>query len=61
MAGVLASGEPRTVVQDNSVRRLFRVRAVAEMYDVSVSTIYRAIEAGQLAALRIGTGRDVAR
>lgn len=36
--------------------RMHRVRAVADMYDVSVSTIYRAIEAGQLDALRIGKG-----
>ena len=36
---------------------MHRVRAVADMYDVSVSTIYRAIEAGQLDALRIGTGK----
>jgi len=41
--------------------RMFRVRAVAEMYDVSVSTIYRAIESGQLDALRIGTGKGAIR
>jgi excisionase family DNA binding protein len=37
--------------------RMYRVRAVAEMFDVSVSTIYRAIESGQLDALKIGTGK----
>jgi excisionase family DNA binding protein len=31
------------------------------MYDVSVSTIYRAIEAGQLDAYRIGTGKGAIR
>lgn len=41
--------------------RLYRVKAVAEMFDVSVSTIYRAIEAGRLHALRIGTGRGAVR
>lgn len=41
--------------------RMFRVKAVAEMYDVSVSTIYRAIEAGQLDAYRIGTGKGAIR
>ena len=34
--------------------RMFRVRAVAEMLDVSVNTIYRAIEAGELDALKVG-------
>lgn len=41
--------------------RMFRVKAVAEMYDVSPATIYRAIEAGQLDALRIGTGKGAVR
>ena len=36
--------------------RLYRVRDVAEHFDVSVATIYRAIESGQLAALKLGTG-----
>jgi excisionase family DNA binding protein len=35
---------------------MYRVKAVAEMFDVSVSTIYRAIEAGKLEALKIGAG-----
>ena len=38
------------------VTRLYRVRDVAEHFDVSVATIYRAIESGQLAALKLGTG-----
>ena len=36
------------------VTRLYRVKAVAEMFDVSASTIYRAIETGRLEALQIG-------
>ncbi len=35
---------------------MYRVKAVAEMFDVSTSTIYRAIEAGKLEALQIGSG-----
>jgi excisionase family DNA binding protein len=35
--------------------RMYRVKAVADMADVSVSTVYRAIESGSLDALRIGT------
>lgn len=34
--------------------RMYRVSAVAEMLDISPSTVYRAIEAGALEALRIG-------
>ncbi|MGH3611687.1 MAG: helix-turn-helix domain-containing protein [Pseudonocardia sp.] len=35
--------------------RMYRVSTVAEMLDVSASTVYRAIEAGALPALRIGS------
>jgi len=35
--------------------RNYRVAEVAEHFNVSVSTIYRAIESGQLDALRLGT------
>ena len=35
---------------------MYRVKDVAEHFDVSVATIYRAIESGQLAALKLGTG-----
>jgi len=41
--------------------RLYRVRDVAEHFDVSVATIYRAIESGQLAALKLGTGKGTLR
>nr|WP_091449764.1 helix-turn-helix domain-containing protein [Actinokineospora iranica] len=33
---------------------MFRVKAVADMLDVSVNTIYRAVETGELNALKIG-------
>ena len=41
--------------------RVYRVKAVAAMFDVSVATIYRAIETGQLSALKLGTGRGAIR
>ncbi|WP_229373277.1 helix-turn-helix transcriptional regulator [Umezawaea beigongshangensis] len=41
--------------------RMHRVKAVAEMLDVSVATIYRAIESGALRALKIGTGKGALR
>jgi excisionase family DNA binding protein len=41
--------------------RLYRVSAVAEMFDVSRATIYRAIEAGALRALKLGVGRGAVR
>ncbi|MGH3567806.1 MAG: helix-turn-helix domain-containing protein [Pseudonocardia sp.] len=40
-------------MQDDRTR-MFRVKAVAEMFDVSEASIYRAIRSGQLDALRIG-------
>ena len=36
--------------------RAYRVKAVAEMLDVSTSTIYRAIRAGELDAYKLGAG-----
>jgi excisionase family DNA binding protein len=41
--------------------RMYRVKAVAEALDVSVATIYRAIEAGKLNAFKIGTGKGALR
>lgn len=35
--------------------RMYRVKAVAELLDVHVATVYREIEAGKLAAVRIGS------
>ncbi|WP_268239369.1 helix-turn-helix domain-containing protein, partial [Longimycelium tulufanense] len=40
-------------MQDKGTR-VFRVKAVAEMFDVSVSTVYREIKAGRLDAYKIG-------
>jgi excisionase family DNA binding protein len=41
--------------------RLYRVRTVAESLDVSVATIYRAVESGALRAIRVGTGKGAVR
>lgn len=41
--------------------RMYRVKDVAEHFDVSVNTIYRAIESGQLDALKLGTGQGTVR
>lgn len=41
--------------------RLYRVKAVAESLDVSVATIYRAIETGALRAVRVGTSAGAVR
>ncbi len=41
--------------------RLYRVRDVAEHFEVSVATIYRAIESGQLSSLKLGTGTGTLR
>jgi len=41
--------------------RMYRVRAVAEMLDVSPATIYRAIDSGALKALKVGTGKGALR
>lgn len=41
--------------------RMYRVKAVAEALDVSTATIYRAIEAGELTVVKIGTGKGTIR
>ncbi|WP_246271617.1 helix-turn-helix domain-containing protein [Amycolatopsis acididurans] len=41
--------------------RLYRVRAVAEALDVSLATIYRAVESGALRAVRLGVGKGTIR
>ena len=41
--------------------RLYRVRTVAENLDVSVATIYRAVESGALRAIRLGRGKGAVR
>lgn len=39
--------------------RMYRVQEIAQMVDVSMSTVYRAIEAGDLPAVRIGRSTRV--
>jgi excisionase family DNA binding protein len=46
---------------ENRISRMYRVKAVAELLDVSVATIYRAIESGALRALKVGTGKGALR
>jgi excisionase family DNA binding protein len=46
---------------ENRINRMYRVKAVAELLDVSVATIYRAIESGALRALKVGTGKGALR
>lgn len=45
-------------VEDNAI---FRVKALAELLDVSRSTVYRAIASGELDALKIGAGKGAVR
>ena len=46
---------------NQQLTRMYRVKAVAGMLDVSVATIYRAIESGALQALKVGTGKGALR
>lgn len=48
-------------VQVDGGQVYLRVKAVADMLDVSVATIYRAIESGALPALKVGTGKGALR
>ena len=41
--------------------RMYRVKEVAQYFQVSAATIYRAIESGQLTALRLGTDKGTYR
>lgn len=41
--------------------RQYRVKDVAAALDVSVATIYRAVESGALRAVRLGTGSGTVR
>lgn len=41
--------------------RVYRVKTVAELLDVSVATIYRAADSGTLRTLKIGTGTGALR
>lgn len=42
----------------SQVTRMYRVKTVAAMFNVSTSTIYRAIKAGKLEALNTGAGNE---
>ena len=46
---------------DRARTKPYRVAEVAELFDVDTSTVYRLISAGQLKALRIGSGRGALR
>ncbi|MEO6088867.1 MAG: helix-turn-helix domain-containing protein [Umezawaea sp.] len=46
---------------NQQLTQMYRVKAVAKMLDVSVATIYRAIESGALRALKVGTGKGALR
>ncbi|GAA4207494.1 helix-turn-helix domain-containing protein [Actinocatenispora rupis] len=48
---------PEPAVNAVATARPYRVKQVAELLDVHPATVYRAIESGRLAALRIGAGR----
>jgi excisionase family DNA binding protein len=41
--------------------RLYRVKAIADLCEVSPNTVYRAIESGDLAAVKFGKGRGALR
>ncbi|CAL99820.1 hypothetical protein SACE_0471 [Saccharopolyspora erythraea prophage pSE101] len=40
---------------------MFKVKAVADLLNISKATIYRAIESGKLDALKLGTGKGTLR
>ncbi|HEX6353212.1 excisionase family DNA-binding protein [Actinophytocola sp.] len=48
-------------MQVKSTSQFLRVRVIAARLDVSVATIYRAIESGKLPAVRVGSGRGALR
>lgn len=41
--------------------RMYRVKAVAEVLDVHVSTVYRLAESGRLHSVRVGFGKGALR
>lgn len=50
------------MMQVNSTsERLFRVKDVANVLDVHISTVYRLVDSGQLGSVRIGFGRGAIR
>lgn len=46
---------------NGSTTRMFRVKAVAELLDVHVSTVYRLAESEQLHSVRVGFGKGALR
>jgi excisionase family DNA binding protein len=46
---------------DTSRSKPFRVKEVADVLDVDLSTVYVAIRTGQLASYRVGAGRGTIR
>ncbi|HEY9412968.1 MAG TPA: helix-turn-helix domain-containing protein [Jiangellaceae bacterium] len=50
-------GSSETAIAAGSERGPYRVSQLAAMLAVHPTTVYRAIESGRLAALRIGAGR----
>lgn len=49
-------------MQNNgTATRMFRVKAVAEILDVHVSTVYRLAESGRLHSVRVGFGKGALR
>lgn len=41
--------------------RMYRVKAVAQLLDVHVSTVYRLAESGRLPSVRVGFGKGAMR
>lgn len=46
---------------NGTAARLFRVKDVANVLDVHISTVYRLVESEQLGSVRIGFGRGAIR
>lgn len=46
---------------NGTATRMYRVKAVAQMLDVHVSTVYRLVESGRLQAVRVGFGKGTVR
>lgn len=48
-------------MQVNGTSQMFRVKAVADILDVHISTVYRLIESKHLGSVRIGFGKGAIR
>jgi excisionase family DNA binding protein len=60
-SGHLSSSRVLTMQINGTVSRMYRVKAVAQMLDVSVSTVYRLAQSGQLQAVRVGPRKGALR